>query len=550
MNRRIRPIICAAVLLAAGAPVALAQTPVDTGWTYQGNLQDAGAPATGTYDLRFSLYLDDAGTIPTGPVVDVVDVVVENGLFTARLDFGAQFTGYKNWLKIEVSPAGQGAYTELAPLQEITSAPQALMAQSLLLPYAASADAPAPVGVLMITNTNPTDGTALWGRTDGETGTGVYGVASSATGFNFAGLFECSSPDGRAVRAVNSAASGMAVAGRFANSSPDGISIWSTATSPTGTTYGLYGDSLSTSGFGVHGRASAATGGTYGVYGLSVSTGGIGVLGTASANTGATYGVYGQSNSTTGHAVYGIAAATSGFNYGGEFVSNSPDGRGVRGIANATTGLAVGGRFASASTGGIGVWSTASATSGACYGIYGDCASPAGAGGYFQNSAGGTALWANGLAKVKTLQILGGSDLAEPFEINGATADAAIIPGMVVVIDETRPGELTLSGGAYDTRVAGVISGANGLNPGMVMRAEGQEHADGQHPVAMTGRVWCWVDATNGAVKPGDRLTTSATPGHAMKASDAVLAPGSVIGKAMTGLSEGRGLVLVLVNLQ
>ena len=45
-------------------------------------------------------------------------------------------------------------------------------------------------------------------------------------------------------------------------------------------------------------------------------------------------------------------------------------------------------------------------------------------------------------------------------------------------------------------------------------------------------------------------LTTSATPGHAMKATDLGAAQGAIIGKAMTPLDDGRGLVLVLVNLQ
>jgi hypothetical protein len=51
-------------------------------------------------------------------------------------------------------------------------------------------------------------------------------------------------------------------------------------------------------------------------------------------------------------------------------------------------------------------------------------------------------------------------------------------------------------------------------------------------------------------VRPGDLLTTSATPGHAMKAANLERAPGAVLGKAMTGLAEDRGLVLVLVSLQ
>ncbi len=63
--------------------------------------------------------------------------------------------------------------------------------------------------------------------------------------------------------------------------------------------------------------------------------------------------------------------------------------------------------------------------------------------------------------------------------------------------------------------------------------------------------MYCWVDAdANGAVEPGDMLTTSATPGHGMKVTDHTRASGAVVGKAMTGLAKGKGLVLVLVSLQ
>ena len=75
----------------------------------------------------------------------------------------------------------------------------------------------------------------------------------------------------------------------------------------------------------------------------------------------------------------------------------------------------------------------------------------------------------------------------------------------------------------------------------------GYEHAP---PIALTGRVWCWCDASNRAIEPGDRLTTSATPGYAMKVTDNQRAIGAVIGKAMTPLADGRGLVLVLVQPQ
>ena len=69
-------------------------------------------------------------------------------------------------------------------------------------------------------------------------------------------------------------------------------------------------------------------------------------------------------------------------------------------------------------------------------------------------------------------------------------------------------------------------------------------------PVALSGRVWVYCDATRQSIKPGDLLTTSATPGHAMKVLNYSKAQGSIIGKAMTVLKTGRGLVLVLVTLQ
>jgi hypothetical protein len=534
----------------AGSVPALAQTPVDTGWTYQGKLTDGGSPANGSYDLRFSIYLDNQGTLQTGPTIDQPSTPIVGGLFTTKLDFGAQFTGLKTWLLVEISPEGAGTYTAL-PLQEITSAPQALFAQTLGLPYSATADVPGLGSVFALTNTDANDGTALWARTDGMAGTAVYGLASATSGFNFGGLFETNSTDGRAVRAVNNATTGLAVAGRFGTAGDAGIGVWSTASSISGVTYGVYGDSFSNTGVGVYGRASCNFGNNFGVFGETVSGTGMAVQGRATASTGANFGLHGESFSTGGTGVYGIAGANSGFTFGGDFLSSSPDGRGVRGNATATTGLAVGGRFASASTGGIGVWSTASATSGVNYGVYGDTNSSSGYGGYFKNSGiGGTALWVDGIAQCKTLRILGGSDLAEPFNIHSETPAGSVQPGMVVAIDPSNPGDLRLADQPYDTKVAGVISGANGLNPGMVMKAEGQEKADGEHPVAMTGRVWCYVDASFGPVKPGDRLTTSATPGHAMKADETARCGGAVIGKAMTELKDGKGLVLVLVNLQ
>jgi hypothetical protein len=152
----------------------------------------------------------------------------------------------------------------------------------------------------------------------------------------------------------------------------------------------------------------------------------------------------------------------------------------------------------------------------------------------------------NGTTTVATLEITGGGDLSENFEVGGG----GIQPGMVVVIDPDRPGELKASTHAYDRRVAGIVSGANGIRPGMTMGQTGTI-VDGKHPVALTGRVYCYADATEQPIEPGDLLTTSDTPGRAMKAADHQRSHGAIIGKAMTGLRHGEsGMILVLVNLQ
>jgi hypothetical protein len=155
-------------------------------------------------------------------------------------------------------------------------------------------------------------------------------------------------------------------------------------------------------------------------------------------------------------------------------------------------------------------------------------------------------IWVSNNCSVKTLTIRGGADLAEPFKISSPNGE--VPQGAVVVIDETNPGHLKLSSQPYDTRVAGVVSGANGISPGIQMQQQGL--VEGGKNVALTGRVYVQADASTGAIKPGDMLTTSSTPGYAMKVRDHARAAGAILGKAMTGLSEGKGMVLVLVTLQ
>lgn len=115
-----------------------------------------------------------------------------------------------------------------------------------------------------------------------------------------------------------------------------------------------------------------------------------------------------------------------------------------------------------------------------------------------------------------------------------------------MVIDSE--GALRPSDQAYDKRVAGVISGAGNYKPALIL--DKQESSNHRMPIALMGKVYCKVDASYGAIKVGDLLTTSATPGYAMKASDPLKAPGSVIGKALRSLATGQGLVPILIALQ
>lgn len=155
----------------------------------------------------------------------------------------------------------------------------------------------------------------------------------------------------------------------------------------------------------------------------------------------------------------------------------------------------------------------------------------------------------NGTTTTKILQITGGSDLAESFQVH-PTTNHQPLPGMVVSINPEKPGELMLANTAYDNKVAGVISGANGINTGLLLNQEGSI-ADGEFPVSLTGRVYCYVDASEHEIKAGDFLTTSDLPGFAMKATDLQKAQGAIIGKAMTPLKKGaKDLVLVLISLQ
>lgn len=134
-----------------------------------------------------------------------------------------------------------------------------------------------------------------------------------------------------------------------------------------------------------------------------------------------------------------------------------------------------------------------------------------------------------------------GADCAEYFEADDPTA---IEPGTVLVIGDN--GNLHSCDQEYDKRVAGVVSGAGGARPAIVLDSGAE---DVGVPLALNGKAHCKVEASESPIEVGDLLTTSATSGHAMKAGDAASCIGSILGKALAPLSKGRGLIPVLVCL-
>ena len=139
--------------------------------------------------------------------------------------------------------------------------------------------------------------------------------------------------------------------------------------------------------------------------------------------------------------------------------------------------------------------------------------------------------------------LAGGADCAEDFDI-AEYAEAAA--GSVMVMNSS--GRLEECGEPYDKKVAGVISGAGSFKPAIIL--DKQTGHFNRQPIALMGKVFCKADAQYGCIEVGDMLTSSPTPGHAMKATDPGKAFGAVIGKALAPIINGTGLIPILVSLQ
>jgi len=547
------------ILLLATLGAAVSLHAQGTAFTYQGRLNQNGSPATGIYDFRFTIYDTSGGAnVVAGPLPQN-GVVVTNGLFTTTLDFGAGiFTGPGRWLEIAVRTNGGPVFTNLAPRQPLLPAPYAL--------HAGSASNVANGSVVKSLNalkdnvtlaaganvTLATNGNTLTLSSTGPGGT-VWGL-NGANAYYTAGNvgIGTSTPQGLLDVVGGGAADTSAL---FVRADPGAYGRG-----------GIIHHQASTYGWQeLAQNTGSATDGTLTYHyvnrtapGTKVSSDIMTLRGDGNVGVGTAFPAR---RLTVFSSLYGIEH-TDGNVRLGTYLAGGAGWLGT--ISNHRLQFFVNDGIASMiidTSGNVGIGTGPTAKLDVAGDVKGTrlilradplatanaavlCADPGVVNFVPYNTA--TARPLNLIVRdalVRQLTITGGADLAEPFPM-----DAGMEKGSVVVIDPENPGRLKRSAQAYDKRVAGIVSGANGVNPGIALKQEGA--LDQGENVALTGRVYVLADASRDGIEPGDLLTTSNTPGHAMKVTDHTKAQGAILGKAMGRLKEGKGMVLVLVTLQ
>ncbi len=555
-----------------------------TAFTYQGQLDTASGPASGTYNLTFTLYTAGSGGVAVAGPVTNNTVNITNGMFTVMVDFGpGTFIGETNWLQMGVETNGATSFTALTPRQQLTPVPYAIFANT-----ASNLLGTVPAGDFSGVYSSPVTLNNTANSFSGD-GTGLVNVNASFLGGLAATNFWQTTGNAGTVPAVNFLGTSDDEPLIFRANNQVGLQLEyaSVSTYPIiGSQYGInliggfWGNSVSA---GVVGGTIAGGGDAY-RFGLNESgnspnlvTGSFGTVGGGIGNSAGSSATVPGGEANVASGVYSFAAGQEAQatnqgafvwadSQGATFTSSANDSFNVRaqGGANFVTGNA--GVTVTTGAGTVQLISESSdivpsmviSNNNGYSGhlrfrnymeVWPNLPGTV-AGGVDIRNTNGTATidlnGANGSVTCGSITITSGSDLAEPFAI--ASADQPISAGEVVVIDPAHPGQLKLTDRPYDACVAGVVSGANGIHPGIQMHQQGL--LEGGKNVALSGRVYVQADTSNGAIQPGDLLTTSSTPGRAMRVSDHVRAQGAILGKAMSALNEGRGMVLVLVTLQ
>lgn len=465
---------------------------------YQGHLTDsAGNPLSGTYTLGFELYRESSGGAPVFETGDV-NVPVSDGLFDVALNVPqGVFDGGPLWMAIIVE--GE----TLSPRQQIRPTPYAMsLRPGATVTQAATGTAVSVESVQGIglhgagqvyglygSNTGPAQGSGYGGYFETTTGVGVFGGST----------------------AVPSTANPH-VPGVYGYSER-GAGVYGTSDGFFG--YGVFGE-IEGTGVGAYGRT--ATG--YGVLGVSDGIGAFGV--------GAAQGVYGSNT-----------APASGAGYGGYFES--------------TTGVGVFG----------GTTAVPSTTNALPAGVYGFSENGTG----IYGEAGSNFAWAgyfDGHVRIDGSLVISDSLFANDksgyvFDIAMNDDTEALSRGDVVVVTGVVPesvvGDIPVftvrrASQAASTAVIGVADGRYGVDQDGRAHVDDGPVAPGEYVSVVTLGAFetVNVDATYGAILPGDLLISSPTPGHAMRADDP--RTGTMIGKALGELEAGTGTIPVMVTLQ
>jgi len=471
-----------------------------TAFGYQGRLTSGTNAANGSYDLTFAIFSVPSGAGQVGATLTNTPTAVSNGMFTVTLDFGpGVFDGAARWLEIGVRTNSGDAYTTLSPRQALSATPYAIRAQTATAADGVAANAVNGTGIAVGAVVK-----SLNGLHDAVTLTAGTNVTVTPSG----NTLTVSSTGGGGVFSLNDT-------NAYYNAGNVGIG----SSTPASKLEVTAQDALGLIGFQpfLTLKDSNAGNARSRVQGVNGSVG----LFTESYISGANPFAY-LTLDNSGNVGLGSSAPVSKLEVVAQDALSLIGYQPFLTLKDSSAGYA---RSRIQGANGELVFETE---------------------GYINGSSPNGYMGLNGVGNlsVGTLTIRGGADLAEPFTMT----EKGIEKGSVVVIDREHPGQLRLSTQAYDTRVAGVVSGANGIASGISLRQEGR--IEGGANVALTGRVYVNVDATESGVEPGDLLTTSHTPGHAMKVTDHAKAQGAILGKAMSSLREGKGLVLVLVTLQ
>ena len=467
--------------------------------SYQGRLLDpgTGAPLTGTFDFQFTFWDDPGGGSPLGGPVWRTGEVVTDGYYRTMIEVDPALVDGKGiWLQILVRQSGTVSWDTLSPRIEVLPVMYAMTVRP-----GARVVGPIDKPNAVINATSTSNGFGLRGESLNEGGFGVVGYNGSGAGWVY----------------------GAGVKG---------------GTITTG--YGVLGSSDSGHGIGVFGYTQDG----YGVQGID-----------GGSEEARGYGGY--FSSSTGVGAYGWSSATNTWNneYAPGLFGRSMYGTGVYGRSEAMTS-----------------WRTAGVMG---WGV-------GGPGGEFYTYGGNiiegyedqyvehdmnlnlrfkVTWWGDVYADGSYLSPA--ADLAELLP-----ARDGLEPGDVLVVGPD--GQLARSNQAYQPTVVGVYSTKPGFVGGVAEDAGGNEvklrqgaevmvrekgeaktelTANGKVPLAIAGIVPVKASAENGAITPGALLVASDTPGHCMLAGkDPPI--GTVLGKALEGLDQGTGIILMLVMLQ